>query len=136
MIHDILDSDVQFARGLIESNQPDAEVISALCRRGVEAVKASGLVTDLRRNLSVKGALAPARIPRAITQTPAIEGATALEPRKGEKRPRHRRSSVPWWFLIIAAIFLWALAYCVLHEENPAPDIERHEVPAKPSFKE
>ena len=136
MIHDILDSDVQFARGLIKSNQPDSEVISALCRRGVEAVKASGLVTDLRRNLLVKGIVNPARTPRAITQAPAKDVAIAMDPRKGAKRPRHHRSSVPWWFLIVVAIFLWALAYCLLHEENPSSDLEKHELPAKPSFKE
>ncbi len=139
MVHDVLDSDVQFAQGLIATNQSDDEILSALCRRGVAADKAFRLVQDLRNKPSGKFAAALTGPSRGITQASSpvapVEMQKSVE-HKRERRLRHRPKSVPWWFLIIAAIFIWAIAYCLLHEENSASDYEKHDLPAKPSPKD
>jgi hypothetical protein len=140
MVHDVLQSDIEFARALMQSNQADTEVVSALCRRGVEPAKASRLVEDLRNNVPVTGTLPP--LPgfrserRRSRPAEPKRSEPVAETHTSERRSHHRRSSIPWWFLIIAAISIWAIGYCLWHDDKNTADYEKHAIPAKPGSKE
>lgn len=54
MTTDILQSDIDFARRLVEANRRDDEVIAALCQRCLEVGKASQILHDLRCGVPVK----------------------------------------------------------------------------------
>ncbi len=53
MTHDILQSDIELAKRLRDSQHPDEEIIRALVHRGVEASMAAQLVDDLRSGRKV-----------------------------------------------------------------------------------
>jgi len=48
MTHDILPSDVECAKAMLDSSHSDAEILAFLATRGIEPAKAGGLVDDLR----------------------------------------------------------------------------------------
>jgi hypothetical protein len=48
MIHEIVSSDVEFARGMMDSGHPDTELLAYLATRGLDPAKAAQLVDDLR----------------------------------------------------------------------------------------
>lgn len=54
MTQDILQSDLNIARRLIEAKSPDTEIVAALVRRGVAPAKASQVVNDLRMGNTVR----------------------------------------------------------------------------------
>jgi hypothetical protein len=54
MTKSILLSDVELVKQLVNVNCQDEEIIEVLCRRGLEGVKASQLVHDIRCGLHVK----------------------------------------------------------------------------------
>ena len=142
MFHEVLETDVQFARALMQSHQGDKEIISALRLRGVEAQKAAQLVNDLRHNVPVKGlAFLPEarRAEQRLVSTPQGVKETATATPAEERRPRQRRKPISGWGLVIGLviiIFLWALGYCLLHDENNPIDMEKHDLPTPPSSKD
>ena len=141
MVHDVLQSDIEFARAQLQSNHSESDVVTALQRRGVDETKASKLVTDLRNNVAVKGT-DPLPVGGGIKRRlsaplPPSASVPVIEPDKGMKRHHHsRRAPFPWWFLIIVVIFIWALAYAIWHDEKNTRDFEKHEIPAKPTIKD
>ena len=54
MTKNILESDIVFAKGLMSGDRPDAEIVTALTRRGVEPGAAARLVDDLRNGRPVQ----------------------------------------------------------------------------------
>jgi hypothetical protein len=129
MVGDVLDSDVLFAREMLDANHPDAEILAALRRRGVTPGKAAQLLKDLQtRPHEVRAALSAesAFLRTRLEETPG-------DPAKANAvRPRPRRDGAfPWWFLLIALIFSWALGYCLFHDDHPATDYEKHALPPK-----
>ena len=126
MVRDVLHSDVEFGRRLVEENQADAQIIEALCRRGIDRSKAARLVEDLRqkRRPEVEAAAAPELV--AAAHLPAgIEADT--------RKRRGPSIAIPWWFLLLVAIFAGAVAYFFLQDgnviEHGPSDADRHEVP-------
>lgn len=79
MTHDILQSDIELAKRLRDSQHPDEEIIRALVHRGIEAGIAAQFVDDLRSGKKVT----------AQSPTPA-EFAPRRHSRSGRTAPRMR----------------------------------------------
>jgi len=139
MIHEILQSDVELARGMLDSSHTDAEILSYLASRGIEAAKAAQLVDDLRHgrapivqspfgpDLSSSGARAK---PRAAMPEAA---APAQPPRHHSHRRRHGGGGIPWWFVLLAVIFLLALGYALFETDtHVSTNADKHDIPPPP----
>jgi hypothetical protein len=120
MIHEILSSDVEFAKAMLDSSHSDAEILAYLTSRGIEPAKAAGLLDDLRHGRKPSTQLAyvlGAGITPA-TGGPRPAGAnappTSETPRRHSHKGRtHQRLGVPWWFILLALIAIVALGYAV-----------------------
>ncbi len=107
MTGETLQSHLDFARRLMESARPEAEVITALCQRGLDASQASKIVQDLSRGSRSKSEL---------------RGALAL-PRKRSRRSRRSRyrfgpfNLVEWAVvLLILGLAGATVGYLVWHQ--------------------
>jgi hypothetical protein len=118
MIHEILSSDVEFAKGMLSSSHSDVEILAYLTSRGIEPAKAANLLDDLRHGRKPSAELAfvlgLGRYP--ATDRPRSAGAEVpltLEARRRHphRRRSHRHYGVPWWFILLALIFIVALGY-------------------------
>ena len=116
MIHEVLPSDVDFAREQLSSEQPEAEIVSALAARGVGPAKATQLLDDLRngRKPAVQILVVPrsngngSRRSHGSARREAPHESPAPSRRSGHSG--HRRAGVPGWFLLLAALALLAFA--------------------------
>ena len=116
MIHEILPSDVEAARAMLTSNHSDAEILAFLATRGIDPAKAGGLVDDLRhgRHPIAQLPFGPGESrPGATARAKAGAGDLPPRPDSPQTPPhrRHRRARGSWWFVVLAIIFLLALAY-------------------------
>ena len=85
MIHEIVSSDVDFARGMMGSGHPDAEILAYLASRGLDPAKAAQLVVDLRHG----------RKPDTQLPLSSVQPVTAWsEPVKPRGAKRIRRSTL------------------------------------------
>jgi hypothetical protein len=143
MIHEILSSDVEFARGMLNAHHSDAEVLTSLSARGVEAAKAAQLLDDLRhgREPSIHVPFALASTARPGAREPATTAkdappAAASPPPHSSYRP-HRRSGVSWWFVVLLGLFLWALWYAWFKSggdtSQDAINFDKHRIPDAPT---
>lgn len=142
MIHDLLSSDVDFARGMIDSSHPDAEILAYLASRGVEPSKASQLVDDLRhgRHPSAPLPFMPRPVGHGSVGGPgfAREGTHRQHHahRRRSHSGKHRRSVIPWWFLMLVFVFLGALVYALFqagaHLSKQGIDQYKHDLPSAP----
>ena len=143
MIHEVLPSDVEFVRGLLNGSHSDAEILAALASRGLEPAKAAQLLDDLRHgrrpDTHVPSALAsPA--PRAThgprktrTHAPPL-----VDSRPPESRHRkHKSDGVSWWAIIVGAICLWALWFIFFRAGADASqdviNLDKHHIPDAPT---
>jgi hypothetical protein len=142
MIHEILQSDVELARGMVNSCHPDAEILAFLASRGVEPAKATQLLDDLRHGRQPNVQLP--FVPRPDDQG-ALDrvGVTRREaPRehhsasRGSRSGKHKRPGISWWLVILILVFLWALGYALFGTgtggSNELIDRTRHELPPAP----
>jgi hypothetical protein len=138
MIHELVSSDVDFARGMMDSGHPDAEILGYLASRGLDPAKAAQLVDDLRH-----GRKPDAQLPfelRPAGHRAVGGGETARkEPQPGQsfhrQRPRsgkHNRSAIPWWFVLLVVIALLALGYVLLETGANVSVEDKHELPPAP----
>ena len=143
MIREILSSDVEFAQGMLSSSHSDAEILAYLTSRGIEPGKAADLLDDLRhgRKPTTQLAFLPrvGRSSAAGGSRPAVADAppTSETPRRHSHRRRtHRRQGVPWWFIILAAIFILALGYAFFEmgadDSSESVSAVKHELPPPP----
>jgi hypothetical protein len=99
MTQDILQSDLDFARGLIRASHADAEIVAALMRRGVASAKASQVVNDLRLGKLVRPIdpiLPEFASPHSPTERPESASDAELQPRPpaaSRGAPRHAQSN-------------------------------------------
>jgi hypothetical protein len=91
MTHHILQSDIELARKLLAANRPEAEIVAALTRRGVEPAKATRLVEDLQcgRAVAPEIAVMPRRGPEV-----ASKGAGAVPNETGGQIPPPESSAL------------------------------------------
>ena len=143
MIDDILPSDVEFARGMIHSSRPDAEILSSLASRGLAQSKAARLLDDLRhgRKPEYQGQFVLGSTAHRTPSKPGKPGAdTPPVNVHAPSHPRHRKHTSAggaWWFAIIVIIFLWALWYAFFKTGADASkdviDVEKHSIPDAPN---
>ena len=143
MISEILTSDVEFARGMLSSNHSDTETLAYLTSRGIEPVKAANLLDDLRHGREPSAQFAYALGVRMSPSAggPRSAGADALPtsetPRRHAHRKRtHQRPGVPWWFILLALIFIAALGYAIFEmgadASSESVNKAKHELPTLP----
>jgi hypothetical protein len=142
MIHEILAADVEFARSMINSSHSDAEILAYLASRGLDPTQAAQLVDDLRHGRQPSVQLPVVPFPASHHTPRGTRGAgTHLHheyhpPRPQSRSGRHRRSGIPWWFVLLVLIFGGALLYAFLEggkeASKDAVNYQRHEVPAAP----
>jgi hypothetical protein len=127
MIREILSSDVEAARRLLEGCHSDAEILAYLQSRSIEPAKAAELLADLRQGRPVKVELLPPLGTGGGPET--IHGAHHHHHHHHHK---HGRQDIPWWFVLLGAIFLGALGYCLLEWRDTIVteklDMDRHAV--------
>jgi hypothetical protein len=142
MIHEILPSDVEFARGLINSSHSDAEILAYLASRGIETAQAAKLVDDLRhgRQPSVQVPFVPFPGGHGTSGRAKVARAHSHHeyhaPQRHSRSGKHRTAGLPWWFVLLLLIFVGALIYLFLGTEPDASkaaiDHGRHEIPSPP----
>ena len=142
MIHEILPSDVELARGMLDSSHSDAEILAYLASRGIEPSKAAELVDDLRhgRTPTTQFPYGPGAAARRATVEPRAADRQAHQtpdsPPRHSHRRKHKRSAIPWWFVLLVLIFIFALGYILFEagREVTSKGIQqdRHELPPAP----
>jgi hypothetical protein len=143
MIHEILSSDVEFAKGMLNSSHSDAEILAYLTLRGLEPAKAAELLDDLRhgRTPNAQSAFLPGvrGSPATNQPRPAAPYAPLVPeaPRKHSHKGRtHQQHGVPWWFILLAVIFILALGYTFFEmgpdDSSDAVSKTKHELPPAP----
>jgi len=138
MIRDILQSDVAFARRLLNENPAEAEIVQALIRRGLDPDKAAQLVSDLRdgRPVSYDANASLEFTPRRRSRSRSNAAGTANGPSGSstESAPRRKPSAPPAarpgrrrfpWKLFIAllalALALQAIVISILVRQQKDP---------------
>jgi hypothetical protein len=119
MTNDILQSDIDLARKLLDGNRPSDEIVAALAYRGINGTRAAQLVADLQAGKKVE----PDRpisinLPSRTTENPAPaqerQSASRAQPElvgeRGASRSTRRKSNAFPWFTSIA---LTSAAVCV-----------------------
>ena len=149
MTHEILQTDIEFAKGLIGTNRPDDEVAVALTRRGIEPAAAAQLVDDLRNGRRVQPQMAaPEWISRRRSASRADTGAEQSPPpplaspvrassqkRSGQRRPsraarkKAKENAIVWVAAGILSCVVVAGALVIKHRHNANRDTE----PPKPA---
>ena len=143
MIHEILTSDVEIARGMLSSNHSDTETLAYLTSRGIEPVKAANLLDDLRHGREPSAQFAYALGVRMSPSAggPRSDGADALPTsetpmRHAHRKRTHHRLGVPWWFILLALVFIAALGYAFFEMGAGASSESisnvKHELPRLP----
>jgi hypothetical protein len=139
MIHEIVSSDVDFARGMMDSGRSDTEILAYLASRGLEPAKAAELMDDLRH-----GRTPSAKLPFEL-RPPGHRAVGGRGTARGEAHPaqhayrnlsgswKRKLSAIPWWFVVLVGIALFALGYVLLEAgsrlSREGIDKDKHELP-------
>ena len=142
MIHEILPSDVELARGMLDASHSDAEILANLASRGIEPAKAAELVDDLRHGRTPRTECPYQLAATGRRQKPRPEATDPQVPQKPDSphgrshRKPHKRSAIPWWFAVLALIFILAIGYALFEAGRAVTrsgmQQDRHEIPAAP----
>lgn len=134
MTKDILQSDIDFASRLVKVNRRDDEIIAALCKRGLEAAKASQVVRDLRLGVPVKPDLVglesglnphPPAQPETSVDFAVIFGRAnpssfqELKPESSVEHPRARATLIRSVSFELLLVVLIAFGISILHSVYP-----------------
>jgi hypothetical protein len=142
MIHEIVSSDVDLAMEMMASGQTDTEILASLASRGLDPAQAAGLMDDLHQGRKPKVKL-PFEL-RPASQRAVNGQGTARENEPSERHPHrshsgsgmHKRSTTPWWFIILLGITLVALGYILMEGGTQASregiNEEKHAIPPAP----
>jgi len=119
MTNDILQTDIDLARKLLDARQPSDEIVAALSYRGIDGGRAAQLIADLQGGKKVE----PDRpisinLASRTTENPASaqerQGARRTQPElageRRESRPTRRKANAFPWFTTIG---LTSAAVCV-----------------------
>jgi hypothetical protein len=117
MTRDILQSDIELARKLLEDACPDNQIIETLLRRGIPEAQASHLVEDLRHGKLVMAKPPSVKPPALVLPNPALERGGSFRRRRSHQphrsRPTRRAERnvilalALVCLLVIAAVVLW-----------------------------
>jgi hypothetical protein len=120
MTNDILQSDIDLARRLLDASRPSEEIVAALAYRGIDGSRATQLIADLQAGKTVEPdrPIAINLPPRTIEETaPAAQKPTRKSAQaestdeRQETGSRRRKANAFPWFTIIA---LASAAICVV----------------------
>lgn len=117
MIHEILPSDVELAKGMLDASHSDQEILASLAARGIAPAKAVELVDTLRRgqtpHIPFPPGLPVARHRREAS--PRASHSSPPEKRHVSREHSHRnklKASARWlWVVVVAVIFTVAIGY-------------------------
>jgi hypothetical protein len=135
MTGDVLPSDVEFARGLLNSSLSDPEILEHLLTRGIDRDKAAQLLDDLRhgRKPQVQVHFALGSTGRTQHRRPKPSRRNNLAQSGGSMR---RRAVGLWWFILIAVIFCCVIGYAFFrtgaNASKNSNDVNQHTTPAAP----
>ena len=138
MIHEILSSDVDFAKGLIDSGHSDPEILASLASRGLDPAQAAQLLDDLRHDRKPSANLPfdfrPANPGAVRTRDVAREESHRAPParRHRSRRGKHKRSGIPWWFIVLVCVAVFALGYVLVQTGRGISVDTKHEIPPPP----
>jgi hypothetical protein len=118
MTNDILQSDIELARKLLDANCASDEIVAALSYRGIKAERAAHLIADLQDGKTVEADRPiQIRLQSAKTQETAPAPQTQRQKSAGsdlsgerERKSRHRKVNAFPWFTVMA---LTAACVCV-----------------------
>ena len=142
MINEIVPSDVEFARELLNSNHTDAEILTHLASRGIQPAAAAALLDDLRHGRKPSVWQPPLsgqfRTRGASRRHP--RGQAAPDPVPASRHSYHRQSrrniGIPWWFVLLVLVFVFALGYALFEASRHIPEgtvgPDKHEIPPPP----
>jgi hypothetical protein len=137
MTHDILPSDVAFARGLLKGIQPDSEIINSLAARSIEPAKAAQLIDDLRHGRDPKVQMHFVLGVRPKEANPPATPQVPVTAPSAPRRKKHKRSRVSWWAIALGMIVLWAIWYAWLKLGADASrdlhELDKHRLPDPPT---
>jgi hypothetical protein len=129
MTHDVLQCDIDLARGLLEAGHPGSEAVAALTYRGVDSGRATQLVANIQSGKTVEPDKPIAiSVPRKIREE-IIATADGRSPQRsridspsGRNRSRSRnpkRDGFPWPMLIaLASAVLCVGAFVVINRKS------------------
>src|SRR5690348_10394685 len=106
MTDEILQTDIDLARRLIDEGDGDAEIIGHLARRNISPERATRLVSDLRAGQAVE----PDHVWRAVSSRSARTASLAPSSRSGSEARRNPAPLRVPWFRILVAL---AVAVCI-----------------------
>jgi hypothetical protein len=153
MTHDILQTDIELAKELIESNRPDAEVALALTRRGLDSAVAGRLVEDLRNGRRVQPQMAVEWVTRrrsgsrssgeAGHDRPSAQPSpsrSTSEKRSNQRRPsrgarkKAKENAIVWVVAVILACLVVVTAIVIFkHSQRTKDDGETPALASKPA---
>lgn len=119
MTNDILQTDIDLARKLLDARHPSDEIVAALSYRGIDGTRAAQLVADLQAGKKLEpDKPVSINLPSRTTEDPALaqerQGARRVQPEladeRRESRPTRRKANAFPWFTTIA---LTSAAICV-----------------------
>ncbi len=142
MIHEILPSDIEHARGMLEAGHSDTEICVNLTSRGVQPAKAAAVVEDLRHGRSPSVPLPDSLVPPHRSRRGEPHAAAHPAPKKPDSRHKHshrrnhQRALIPWWFVLLVLAFLLALGYAMFlagrEVTHRGIQQEKHAIPTPP----
>jgi hypothetical protein len=127
MTNDILQTDIDLARKLLDANRPADEIVAALAYRGINGNRATQLVADLQAGKTVE----PDRpisisLPSPSEQQPSRKITPpefAAEPPQDSRARQGKSSSFPWFTVIaLAAAAICVVAFVLLSRKSHAND--------------
>ncbi|HOC56099.1 MAG TPA: hypothetical protein PKI20_10795 [Verrucomicrobiota bacterium] len=142
MIHEILPSDVEFAKGMLDASHSDEEIRTSLAARGIEPAKAAALVDTLRHGQTPHIPFPPG-LPVARHHheaSPSASNSPPPEKRHVSREHFHRnklKASARWlWVVVVAVIFTVAIGYVLLQVVGVVTHMgvqqDIHELPHSP----
>ena len=143
MIREIVPSDVDLAKGMINSNHSDAEILASLTLRGIEPARAGQLVDDLRHGRRIASDLSFLPPPdthhgghaKASTAKSKAYWEQPVAPKRAHSG-KHRRAGTQWWLVFLIVVFVGALVYAWMNlgkqSAGDAVGQHKHELPPPP----
>lgn len=114
MTDEILQTDIDLAKRLIDDGYQDAEIIHLLAQRRIAPNRAARLVSELREGLSVE----PDRVWRAVALQSQQSRSTRRQTASGQTLEQKRTAApaplrVPWFRIMVASAVLCCIAAAV-----------------------
>ncbi len=136
MTHDVLQSDIDLARRLLETRRPASEIVTALTYRGVNSDRATQLVSDIESGKTVEPdrpitihlpgeATAPIIVPASASERKSISPKTSNR-RAGKRSRNSKTDAFPWAMLIAMASAVVCIgAFAIINHKTHGDSAER-----------